>query len=129
VAGALAFLRQSLATSAALGDKEIAARAMSEVAGVAGERERFELAASLFGSVAGLREAIGAPLSPAERARHEESLTLTRAALDEATFRQCWEAGRTLSLEQAVDEALAAAGELSGAGQSAKHKTVEEPPC
>lgn len=110
--GALALYRQTLATSVALGDKEIAARATSEVAVIANTRERFELAARLFGSVAGLREAIGAPLSPAERARHDQSLTVTRAALHEEKYQQCWEEGHALSLEHAVSEALAAAGEL-----------------
>jgi tetratricopeptide (TPR) repeat protein len=127
-AGALALLRQSLNSSAALGDKEIAARAISEVAAIAGERDQFTLAALLLGCVAGLREAIGAPLSPAERARHEEALTLTRAALDETTFSQYWEAGRDLLLEEATTEALAVADELDYAGKGARHMIVEEPP-
>ena len=69
----------------------------------------------LFDCVAGLRAAIGAPLSPVERAHHDQTLTATRAALDEATLNQCWEVGRVLTLEQAFNDALAASGELGKA--------------
>jgi predicted ATPase/DNA-binding XRE family transcriptional regulator len=110
--GAVVLLRRSLTTNAALGDKEIAARAIGEIASIAGGSGRFALAARLFASEAGLRESISAPLSPAERARSEQALSATRAALEDATFNQAWEAGRALSLGQAVSEALAAANEL-----------------
>jgi non-specific serine/threonine protein kinase len=111
-AGALAWLHRCLDSNAALGDKAIAARAIAELADIAGEQGHFDLAARLFGAEAGLRDAIGASLAP-ESTGHEVARSTVRAALDEETFSQCWKAGRALSLAQAVSEGLAATIELS----------------
>ncbi len=101
VARAVAFLRQSLDDGARLGDKEIAVRAIAELAAIACGRGLFDLATHLLGTVAALREAIGAPLAPAERAHHDRVVAATRASLNEETFETAWAAGRMLSLEQA----------------------------
>jgi predicted ATPase/DNA-binding XRE family transcriptional regulator len=114
-ARALVCLHQCLTNCATFGDMEISARAISELAAIAGERARFDLAARLFGSVAGLRDTIGAPLSPAERTRQLQALTRTRTALEESAFNTAWDAGRALSPAQAINEALTAIGDLTSA--------------
>jgi hypothetical protein len=53
-----------------------------------------------------LRESIGATLPPDGHPAYERTLAATRAQLDEATFAAAWEAGRALSLEQAIAYAL-----------------------
>jgi tetratricopeptide (TPR) repeat protein len=112
-ARAIALYRQSLDSNAQLGDKDIIARATSRLADVACNRGRFALAARLYGVVTELREAIGAPLAPADRARYQLAVAAARAGLDEATFSAAWEAGRAVPTEQALAVALAAADELT----------------
>jgi tetratricopeptide (TPR) repeat protein len=67
-----------------------------------------ERAARLLGAATALREALGAPLPPADRPEQERSLASVRAVLGEDAFGAAWAAGRSLALEQAVAEALAA---------------------
>jgi predicted ATPase/transcriptional regulator with XRE-family HTH domain len=109
---AVTLLRQSLAHDTNLGDKEIAARAISELAAIATDRGRFSLAARLHGHAAALREAIGAPRAPAERARYDRMVTATRAGLGDQAFASAWEAGRALSPEQSVAETQILADDL-----------------
>jgi tetratricopeptide (TPR) repeat protein len=104
-ARAIALFRQSLASNARLGDKEIMARSLAELAAIACEREQFLLAARLYGGVAALRETMGAPLAPAEWARYERALATTRSELTEEAFHAAWDAGRALSPERIIDEA------------------------
>jgi hypothetical protein len=72
---------------------------------VAGQGER---AARLLGAAAALRETIGAPLPLPERADVEQAVAGARAALGEAEWTAAFAAGRMLSLEQAIAEALSA---------------------
>jgi hypothetical protein len=43
---------------------------------------------------------------PHDQAEPERYTTILRAQLDEATFNMAWEAGRTLTMEQAISLAL-----------------------
>lgn len=62
----------------------------------------------LFGAAEALREAGGlSPIPPAEQADHAPCLAAARVVLGESEFAAAWAAGRTLSLEQACDLALA----------------------
>jgi tetratricopeptide (TPR) repeat protein len=63
-------------------------------------------AARLGGVAAGLREALGVPLRPPERADHERAIATMRAVLGEDAFAAAWAAGRALPLEEAVALAL-----------------------
>jgi hypothetical protein len=53
-----------------------------------------------------LREALGAPLPPSERADLDRDIAAMRLALGEEAFSAAWEAGRAMSLSQAVNDAL-----------------------
>jgi hypothetical protein len=72
------------------------------VAGAEGDAER---AARLFGAAEALREALGAPLPPVERAHYDRSIATVRAALGEKAFAAAWTAGRAMPLEAAVARA------------------------
>jgi hypothetical protein len=66
-----------------------------------------ERAARLWGAAERLREAIGCRPAPAARATYERALAAARAQLGEEAFAAAWAAGGALTLEQAIDEALA----------------------
>jgi hypothetical protein len=59
-------------------------------------------AARLWGTVEALREAIGAPLQPIERAGYDHAVTAARKSLGEETFALAWAMGRTMTVEQAL---------------------------
>jgi hypothetical protein len=54
-----------------------------------------------------LRAAIGIVLAPPERNAYERCVAAARARLDAETFAAIWAAGKAMSLEQAVEYALA----------------------
>ena len=110
---ALSLVAEALTGSAKLGDKEIAARGSSELAAIAAERGDLRLAARLYGAVAALREAIGAPLAPTERAVQEAAVAGIRAGLASGAFAAAWEEGRALSLDQIVAEVATLDGEAN----------------
>jgi predicted ATPase/class 3 adenylate cyclase len=63
-------------------------------------------AAILFGAIATLRVALNAPMWPAERVEYERHLASVGAALSEGAFQAALQDGRTMTLEQAIVEAL-----------------------
>jgi hypothetical protein len=63
-------------------------------------------AVRLFGAAQALRDAIGAPLPPANRADFEQVTAGLRLALGEESFAGLWAAGRALSWEEAARFAL-----------------------
>jgi predicted ATPase/DNA-binding CsgD family transcriptional regulator len=69
------------------------------VASVAAGREEFVRAAQLWAMAALLREIIGIPLPPMERADYERWVTSTRQALGEKMFATAWAAGRSVTVE------------------------------
>jgi predicted ATPase/DNA-binding SARP family transcriptional activator len=103
---ARANLTEGLALSQVLGDNARCAEYLERLALLAANQRDPVRAARLWGAAAALREALGAAHSPHEIADHEREVQVARAQLDEATFAAAWEAGRALSLEQAVAEAL-----------------------
>src|SRR5215203_655623 len=82
--------------------------AVHGLAGVALALGQAERAARLLGAVGAAREALG--MGQITQKHHGERITAnTRAALDVADFEAAWSAGRMLTLEEAVAEALAIA--------------------
>jgi hypothetical protein len=45
-------------------------------------------------------------LDPHDLAGYDQAVAMARSQLDEATFDAAWAAGRALSLDEAIDEAL-----------------------
>jgi ATP/maltotriose-dependent transcriptional regulator MalT len=82
--------------------------AVHGLAGVALALGQAERAARLLGAVGAAREALG--MGQITQKHHGERITAnTRAALEVADFEAAWSAGRMLTLEEAVAEALAIA--------------------
>jgi predicted ATPase/DNA-binding CsgD family transcriptional regulator len=59
-------------------------------------------AARLWGAAAALRDSMGAPIAPIERAAYEQAVAAARVDLGEKAFATAWAEGRTLSSEQAL---------------------------
>ncbi len=104
-ASAYACYRESLAIFQALGDKHGIAESLEGLARLAAQREPLR-AARLWGAAEVVREAIGAPLVMNEGKRYEREVTLVRERLDEDAFGSAWEAGREMSVPEAVAFAL-----------------------
>ncbi|MFN8538290.1 MAG: tetratricopeptide repeat protein [Thermomicrobiales bacterium] len=100
--------RESLTIVWGLGYREGVAECLGDLAGIAARGGAPVQAARLFGAAEALREAIGAPLEPGLRDRHERLVAAARAALAPDEFAATWAAGRALSPAAAVAEALAA---------------------
>jgi predicted ATPase/Tfp pilus assembly protein PilF len=93
----------------ALGTKHHLARCLEGLAGLAAAQGQAEQAARLLGVASALREEVGAPLPPIERASVERLLDETRLALGLDDFSTAWTAGRTLRLEELLPEVQRAA--------------------
>jgi non-specific serine/threonine protein kinase len=103
-ARAPACYRESLDLQAQLDAPNQIAECLEGIAAVLAERGRARAAARLLGAVEAHREAGYVRL---RYERHTRRAASVRAQLGEAAWAAAWEAGRHLSWEQAVDEALA----------------------
>ncbi|HEU5101084.1 MAG TPA: tetratricopeptide repeat protein [Roseiflexaceae bacterium] len=70
-------------------------------------------AAQIFGAAEALREMLGTPPLSFQRAPYQRGVAAARAQLDAAAFAAAWSAGRALTLEQAINEALTITREAS----------------
>jgi hypothetical protein len=59
-----------------------------------------------LGAAEALRETIGLPLAPVDRAAYERNVAAVRAQFDAASFAAAWAEGRAMTLEQAIAYAL-----------------------
>jgi len=80
---------------------------LMSIAEIACAQKRYEQAARLFGAGDTLREALGARRSPRIQRRYDESVAATRAGLGDTAFDAKWSEGRAMTLEQAIEYALA----------------------
>ncbi len=92
-----------------LSDQMLVASCLEGLAGAvvaqAGEEEVVPLAlwaTRLCGAAARLREAIGSPIPPVHRAAYEHALAVAQRQVHEQMFRTAWEAGGSMTSEQAI---------------------------
>jgi DNA-binding CsgD family transcriptional regulator/tetratricopeptide (TPR) repeat protein len=112
-AQARALLAESLTLSRDHGDREGVGRGLEAFAHLAAAQGQPARAVRLAGAAAALREAIGAPISPSERAVLERRLAPARAALGEPASALAWAAGRAVSPDDAAAYALSEGGDSS----------------
>lgn len=67
---------------------------------------QMDRAARLLGAADALRETIGQPLSPSERAGVDVDVATVRTALGDDAFTAAWAVGRAMSLEEVIAYAL-----------------------
>jgi DNA-binding CsgD family transcriptional regulator/tetratricopeptide (TPR) repeat protein len=125
-------LSQSMAIQQELGDMAGIAFVLERFSGLASAQGRYAAAVRLTATAETLREAAGSPLSPSGQARVGQTLLPAQQALGEAATADARRAGRALTLEEAIAEALAApdAGptdEHAGPGSEAAAASVLTP--
>ena len=82
------------------------AECLEGLAVVAGLERRFERAARLLGAAARLRESIGAPVHPVDRADHERTVAACVAALGQPGYEAAWRAGQAMSVDEVMSSAV-----------------------
>jgi predicted ATPase/class 3 adenylate cyclase len=92
----------SLAMAQEIGDKELIASGIEGLASVVAMQGERAWATRLWGNAEVLREAIGAPLQPIERADHEQAVATARDHLGEQSFASAWAEGRAMTAEQVL---------------------------
>jgi predicted ATPase/class 3 adenylate cyclase len=103
--------REGLALAREVGDPRQCAEQLERLASTAGVTGEGARAARLLGAAIAVRETLGAPQPPDERVDVEQAVAAARVALGEERWEAAIAAGRALSLEQAIAEALDGDGE------------------
>jgi tetratricopeptide (TPR) repeat protein len=103
---AATLLRASLEQSQEIGERESIAHCLEGLAGTASDQDEPRRAARLFGAAEVLREVIGAPLPPTDRANYDRHVTAVHAGLEAVDFAAAWAEGRAMTIKQAVEYAL-----------------------
>lgn len=101
-----ALLREGLRLAIDIGQKREVADLLERIGRMTLARGDVSLGLRLFAGGAALREAIGAARPPVDRPAYEHHLSQARLSLGEDAFAAAWEAGRALSVEEAVALAL-----------------------
>jgi hypothetical protein len=99
-------LEEALAVSWAAGHSGGLVRDLEGLAALAVAQVQTGRAVRLLGALDRLRETIGQPRTPAERAEYDRSIAAARAGGGESAFAAAWAEGRAMGLEQAVEYAL-----------------------
>jgi predicted ATPase/class 3 adenylate cyclase len=100
--------QEVLAIRRELGDMAGIASSLEDMATVVAALGSSLRAARIWGAAERLRAEVGSPLPPGDRPDYDRRLATARATLgDDAAFDRAWEAGRALTLEQAIELALA----------------------
>jgi tetratricopeptide (TPR) repeat protein len=106
VAKASEHFHESLQLRAKMGAKRGVAESLEGLGALAARQGNGERAARLLGAAEALREMIGAPIPPPERAEHEQAVATARDLLEGEAFARLWADGRALSWERAAAYAL-----------------------
>ena len=88
------------------GQEDYIAYPVAGLAVVLGIQGQVETATRLLGAAETFRERSGIRLLAVDRAAYERDVATIRAQVDDATFAAAWAAGRAMTLEQAIAEAL-----------------------
>ncbi|HEY3230139.1 MAG TPA: tetratricopeptide repeat protein, partial [Roseiflexaceae bacterium] len=105
-ARAEALLVESLVVSRTVEDWNQIAYGLAVMGGVAVAQGQPECAARLLGAAEAWFDTIGHIIGQTERAEHDGYIAAARAQLGEEAFAAAWAAGRAMTIEQAVEEAL-----------------------
>jgi predicted ATPase/DNA-binding CsgD family transcriptional regulator len=94
--------QESLDVVIEVGDKVLIALGLEGLAGVVATQGEPVRATRLWAAAAVLREAIGAPMPPVERAGYERAVATVRMQLGEQIFATAWNEGCTMNPEQVL---------------------------
>jgi tetratricopeptide (TPR) repeat protein len=99
---AIAWLGESLQVRQEIGDRGGSAWCLERLAEVAQAQGELEKAARLLSAAAMLRISIGSVIDPVDQADYQNRRKALQTELGQQRFRQLWDEGRLLTLEQAV---------------------------
>jgi hypothetical protein len=102
-----AHLAEALGLAWAAGPRLFVAAALEELGVLAVRQGHGQDGVQLLGAAAALREAMGAPIRPADRHAVEEALAVARTALGSLPFAEAWDLGQNLPVEQIVVRLMA----------------------
>ena len=91
---------ESLTLARDIGDQELIASGLTGLARVVAMQGEPAWAVRLWGCAEALREALGAPLPPIERAAYDPAVAAVRDHLGERAFMAAWAQGRRMTAEQ-----------------------------
>jgi len=114
---------ESLVRAGQVRDKWIADDCLDGLAAVACARGHYEHAARMLGAADALREMLGYRPLANEHSDHDRCVATTRVGLGDAAFTAAQAAGRTMTLEQVIADALAAGESLATKAKSAAKPT------
>jgi non-specific serine/threonine protein kinase len=101
-------LSESLQLRHEFGDRYGVAESLESIAALAASQREPARAVQLAGAAASIRDSIGSPLSPLRRTLLDQWLIPLRQTLGVDAIESAWEAGRVMSLQQALELALEA---------------------
>jgi predicted ATPase/DNA-binding CsgD family transcriptional regulator/tRNA A-37 threonylcarbamoyl transferase component Bud32 len=101
-ATARALYQESLDFSREMGDKVFIASGLEGLAAVVAMQGEPMWATQLWGAASALRDTIGAPIPPIERADYEEATAAVRIHLGEKAYAAAWSQGRMMTPEQVL---------------------------
>lgn len=104
---ALERLRASIGVRKEIGDKGGIAWCLERLAEVAMENNELARAAIIFGAASGLRASMGSTIDPVDQPDHDRRLTMLHEKLSEENYSAAWNEGRAMTMEQAIEFALA----------------------
>jgi predicted ATPase/DNA-binding CsgD family transcriptional regulator len=117
---------ESLVLASQVRDRWIADDCLDGLATVACTRGHYTHAARMLGAADVLREMLGyRPLADVQ-SDHDRCAATTRVGLGDAAFSAAWTEGRTMTLQQAIADALAARESLVAKAKSAAKPTGRE---
>jgi len=103
---ATGFYEEALLLVRRVGERRQLAECLEGLAGVAAGRGQRARAVCLYSAATGLRESIGAPLWPADRAAQGATLDGLKAALGGRAYEDAWAEGRCMTVDDSVSFAL-----------------------
>jgi non-specific serine/threonine protein kinase len=106
---ALRLLREGLALSRELGDRSAWAMTLEDIGRALAMDGQLAQAARLWGAAGSMRDRFGTPMPAHRHKRHATAVEAARTQLGASPFDEAWEAGRTMSAEAAIEDALSEA--------------------
>jgi hypothetical protein len=103
---ALELYKQVLPKWKEMGHRAAVAHELECIAFILIQKKQPERAATLLSAAQVIRELIDSTMTPPERIDYERVVADLRASMSEDKFKQLWDAGRSMSMEQAIEFAL-----------------------
>lgn len=103
---AASLLQQSLTLHYELGDKLSISNCLEALGRTSASQGSPGRAAQLWGAAAALREAVGSPLPPADRADYERNVEAARASAGLEVFNTAWTDGHNMALDRVISLAV-----------------------